>query len=51
MVVKLKDILNLKKNKCNKQISFDLRKREMKKHKISVDKLMDIEIAKFKEFK
>jgi hypothetical protein len=47
-MVKLKDILNYKINKCNNQISFDVKKREMKKFDLDIDDILDLKIKKEK---
>jgi len=42
----LKDFINMKENIKNKQISFDLKKRELKKYDICVEDLLKMSIKK-----
>ena len=46
MVLKLRDLLNTKFNKLNYQISFDIKKKEMKKFDLDIDDLLNINIIK-----
>lgn len=48
MGIKFKDIFNKKINSKNKQISFDLKKREVKKFNISVDDILNMELQEEK---
>jgi hypothetical protein len=43
-MVQLKDILNYKKNKCNYQESFDVKKKDMKKFGLDIDDILNIKI-------
>lgn len=47
-MIKLKDLLNQKTNKNNKQISFDLKKRQLCKFDLNVDDILNLEIKKEK---
>lgn len=49
--MKLKDFVNPKKNKSNSQLSLDLKKLKLKKHKIDLDDLLDLDIIKNKRKK
>lgn len=51
--MKLKDILNKRVNRSNKQISLDIKKRKMNSCKIDVEDILNIEIKpkKVKEIK
>lgn len=42
----LKDFITMKENIRNRQISFDLKKRELKKNNIDVEDLLKISIKK-----
>jgi hypothetical protein len=48
--MKLKDILNPKFNKSNNQISFDLRKKIVKDSNLNIDKILEMEIKKEKNW-
>ena len=49
-MIKLKDIFNINKNKNNKQVSFSLRKRELKQNDLDIDDILDMEIKSNKDF-
>jgi len=52
--MKLRDFVNLKKNKRNNQISLDIKKRKLKEIDLDVKKILDIEInypKKLEKFK
>lgn len=49
-MLRLKDILNVNKNKNNKQVSFCFRKREALKKNIDIDDVLDMEIKANKDF-
>ncbi len=43
--MKLKDFLNVSENKATKQISFSVRKKELKKYRISLDELKEVKVC------
>jgi len=44
--MKLKDLVNVVKNKANKQVSFDIKKRILKSCDMNVDDLLNMKINK-----
>ena len=46
MNLKLKDLFNARMNKITKQVSLDLKKKELKKFDLDVDDIMELEINK-----
>ena len=46
--MKLKDFVNQKINSRNNQVSFDLKKRELRKKGIDIEDLMEMDISKSK---
>ncbi len=45
-MVKLKDIINLKTNSCNKQISLDVRKNKLKDLDMDIDDILNLKLKK-----
>ncbi len=43
--MKLKDFITIFKNDLTKQVFFNVRKRELKKHGLSIDELLDLDIS------
>lgn len=51
-MVKLKELVNPKKNSRNNQISFDVKKLEMRRYGLDVEDILNIELArKLKRFR
>ena len=48
---KLKDFVNVKKNKKNHQISFDLQKRKLKEENIEIKDILNMDINFTKKLK
>lgn len=50
--MKLKDFVNVHKNKKNKQIKLDIKKRTLKKYNLNVDDILNTKLnKKMKKFK